>query len=404
MLLAFYIAAFPMLEYVGNFPGLPFGFAWYFAYPLFILLTVYWLIHLSKNQESLRLNQMDTAVFFYLATMGLAAVQGFLKGHDLKILLWDFMPTTFFFGYFIFLYSPLKNKTRMLYDVLLCSAIFVSVQFIYALANYQSLVMLTRVVSEHVHIAQFAIPYTIAILIYSTSRRRKFISAFFLPVIVLATIICQQRSLYASAILTIAILFGIFLYTRREWIRKNMRLFTTYIGIVLLFIIVMGIILQIITEGKFLLTLYARIFIFLNLSRLSADTSWRVRWGEIGNALKGLEHFWFLGKGFGVSQITRFRYVRQIVLDQSYMYYIWKTGVVGLLGFLYMYLMFFKRAISTLRKSITSDERIIIITAVLNTFGMMLIAFANVSLGHFRLMFVWAALFACTEVIARKYE
>ena len=393
-----------MLEYIGNFPGLPFGFAWYVAYPLFILLIVYWLIYLLKNQEKFLLNQMDTAVVVYLALMFFAAVHGFFKGYELKILLWDFMPVSFFLGYFIFLYSPLKNKIGKFYTILLISSLFVSLQFVNAVAKYRTLVILFRIISEHIHIVQFAIPFLIATLIYSKSSGKKVLFSILLLLNILAVVFCQQRSLYAATALTVFFMCGVFLYTRRDWIKRNSTRFMLIIASIVTIIIVMFIVLQIITKGKFFLTLYSRLFIFLNLNRLSSDISWKGRWREIRSALHGLEHFWLFGKGFGVSQITRFRYVRQIVLDQSYIYYIWKTGAVGLLSFLYMYFIFFKRAISTLKKAITTDERIFIIAALLNTAGMMLIAFANVSLGHFRLMFVWAALFACTEIIARKYD
>lgn len=393
-----------MLEYIGNFPGLLFGFAWYIAYPLFILLIAYWLIYLLKNQEKFLLNQMDTAVAVYLAVMFFTAVHGFFKGYELKILLWDFMPVSFFLGYFIFLYSPLKNKIGKFYTILLISSLFVSLQFLNAVVKYRTLVILFRIISEHIHIVQFAIPFLMATLIYSKSSGKKVLFSILLLLNILAVVFCQQRSLYAATALTVFFMCGVFLYTRRDWIKRNSTRFMLIIASIVTIIIVMFIVLQIITKGKFFLTLYSRLFIFLNLNRLSSDISWKGRWREIRSALHGLEHFWLFGKGFGVSQITRFRYVRQIVLDQSYIYYIWKTGVVGLLSFLYMYFIFFKRAISTLKKAITTDERIFIIAALLNTAGMMLIAFANVSLGHFRLMFVWAALFACTEIIARKYD
>jgi hypothetical protein len=34
----------------------------------------------------------------------------------------------------------------------------------------------------------------------------------------------------------------------------------------------------------------------------------------------------------------------------------------------------------------------------------MLVAASNSSIAHYRLIFIWATLFACTEIIARKYE
>jgi hypothetical protein len=404
LLLAFYVSAFPMLSYLGNFPGIPIGFTWYIGIPLFVLLCTYWFIHLSSNREHVVLNQMDIAVIIYLAVMFLAAINGFFKDYDRKVLMYDFMPALFFLGYFIFLYSPLKDRIKRYYDVLLISAVFVSLQFIYALTHYKSFVVLARIVSEHIHIAQFALPYILLTLIYSTSRRRRLLGALCLPLIVLGVILCQQRSLYMTMVLTLLMLAGVFLYSRRAWIKTHLARSFMYIALAIFMITIFFVLLQTVTGGKFLLTLYSRAFIFLNLSRLSADLSWRIRWGEIRSALEGLQHFWLFGKGFGAWQITRFRYVRQIVLDQSYMYYIWKTGFIGLASVLYMHFIFFKRGMSALRKNLTKDDKIIVISALLNTAGMMLIAFANVSIGHFRLMFVWAGIFACTELIARKYD
>lgn len=403
LLLAFYIAAFPMLEYLGNFPGLIIGFSWKIAYPLFALLIIYWSIYLLTHRENFLLNRMDIAIIIYLVIMSISGVSGFLRGYDRKIFLYDFLPIPFFLGYFIFLYSPLRNKLKKYYDFLLAIAIFVSFQFIYAVVNYKSLFFLGRIVSEHIHIAQLAIPYIIATLIFSTSRTRKILFSFPLLLVISGVIISQQRSLYAATSLTIVFLTGVFLYTRRVWIKNNLSRFATYITAACLLIVAITTIIQIITRGKFLTTLNARFFIFLNLEQLSADTSWKGRWREINHALKGLKHFWFFGQGFGASHITRFRFTRQFVLDQSYLYLIWKTGVIGLLSLLYMYFTFFTRNIKTLRKKITNDEKIFLITALFNAAGMILIAFANVSIAHFRLLFIWGALFASTEIIARKY-
>jgi hypothetical protein len=404
LILAFYVSALPMLEYLGNFPGLPIGFTWYIGYPLFGMLVFYWIIYLCKNNEVIKFNQMDIAVLIYLIAMSLALINGLFRPYDHKSLLYDFMPASFFLGYFIFIYSPLKHKIRWFYMILLISSIFVSFQFISAVVKYKTMVVLFRIVSEHIHIAQFAIPFSLLTLIYSQSKWRKILFSFFLILNILAVIFCQQRSLYAAIGLTILSLAVVFLYTRRVWIKSNYNKFIFIIGSIFAAIILALTVLQVVTEGKFLMTLYSRFFIFLNLSRLSSDTSWEGRWREIRSALHGLEHFWLFGKGFGVSQITRFRLVKQIVLDQSYMYYIWKTGFFGLLSLLFMYFVFFKRVITTLKKSILTEDKVFLGTALLTTAGMMLIAFANVSIGHFRLMFVYAGIFACAEIIARKYE
>jgi len=220
----------------------------------------------------------------------------------------------------------------------------------------------------------------------------------------LGVIFSQQRALYGSVGLSILFMVGIFIYVRREWIKNNLNFLGVYASIAVIIIALIFIIFQSATGGKFLPTLYARTFILLNPELLGKDISWAIRFNEVKAALKGFEHFWLFGQGFGASQVTRFRYVAQITVDNSYAYLIWKTGIVGLLSLIYMYFIFFKRGIQTLRKDITIEEKIYLITALLNATGMLLVAFTNASIAHYRLIFVWSALFACVETIARKYD
>jgi hypothetical protein len=194
------------------------------------------------------------------------------------------------------------------------------------------------------------------------------------------------------------------IYTRREFIRNHITLFFRY---ALAAIALIGIGLtaaQAATDGTFLTTISSRIFIFLNIGELSLDISWQIRWTEIDDALQDIGKFWLFGQGFGASFVTRSRYMLAITVDQSYVYLIWKTGVIGLLSFLYMYFVFFKRGIGSLLKKISNQDRVFVLAAMLNMAGMMLVAMTNASIPHYRLMFVWAGFFGLTEAIARKYE
>jgi hypothetical protein len=336
--------------------------------------------------------------------MSLSILRGFLQGFDLKKIFADANNLPFYMAYFIFLYSPLRNKVKYFYDLLLVFSVLMSLQFFYAVAHFKTLFVLHRIVSRHVHLAQFAIPYLIITFIYSTSRRRKILFASLIPFPLLAVIFAQQRALYGCTALTILFLICIFLYARRTWIKKNLLKFTYLITATLAVLIITGVILQLATGGRFLLTLYARFYVFLNVQYLGFDLSWRIRWREIQSIFRNFGDFWLFGQGFGAFAISRSRYTLQLSVDNAYAYLIWKTGIIGLMSFIYMHLTFLKRGIKTLRKKITSDDRIFITTALVNTVGIMLIAVTNSSIVHYRLMFVWAALFACTEIIARKYD
>jgi hypothetical protein len=404
ILLAFYVSSFEVRGYLIYFPGISIWYSWKASYPLFGLLILYWIVYLTRNKEHFIFNQMDKAVLVYLVVMFLGAFNGFFRGYDRMLVLYDFVSVPFFFGYFIFLYSPMKEKIGMFYDFLLSFAVFVGFQFIYAVTKFQTGFFLTRIVSEHIHIALFAAPYATATLIFSTSRARKIISAIALPILITGVILCQQRSLYATTGLTMILLFGLYAYRRRAYIKTHIRQFVRYTFLALALIIAIFLIAQSLSGGKFLTTISSRLFIFLNIGELNRDISWQIRWNEIDDALHGLGHFWLFGKGFGASFITRFRYMLTLTVDQSYVYLIWKTGIIGLFTFLYLYFVFLKRGITTLLKRISDQDRIFLLAALLNIGGMMIVALANVSLPHYRLMFVWAGLFAATEAIARKYD
>ncbi len=404
MLLAIYICSFAIYGYLVYFPGFSFMYTVKISYPLFILLVMYWVIYLLKDRETFKFKQMDVAVMIFLAAMFLATINGLSRGYSRGVLIGDIVSLPFALSYFIFLYSPLKKRVNVFYNLLLACTIFVSIHFIYAVATFKTLFFLQRVVSRHIHLAQFAIPYIIATLIYSKSRRRRFLFAFLIPLVLLGVVFSQQRALYGSIALTIITLAGIFIYAKRKWIRDNLKTFAVYLITIIALVVIILAISQTAAKGKFLVTFYSRILLFLNPSLLSRDMSWAIRVGEISSALKGLEHFWLFGKGFGAAQVSRFRYVTQTTIDNSYAYLIWKTGIIGLLSLLYVYFTFFKRALLTLRKRISEDERILLITALLNAAGMMIIAFTNSSIAYYRLIFIWAALFACTEIIARKYD
>lgn len=404
IILAFYVASFEVRGYLVYFPGISIWYSWKISYPLFGLLILYWIVYLTRNKEHFVYNEMDKAVLVYLVVMFLGALHGLFLGYDRMLLLYDFVSIPFFIAYFIFVYSPMKEKIGLFYDFLLAFAVFVSLQFIYAVTKFQAGFFLKRIVSEHIHIGLFGVPYAMATLIYSTSSARKIVSAIALPIVILGVILCQQRSLYASIGLTMVFLFGLYVYRRRVFIRAHVQQFVRYTIIALTLIVAIFIIAQTLSGGKFLSTISSRLFIFMNIGELNRDISWQIRWTEIGDALHGLNRFWLFGQGFGASFITRQRYMLALTVDQSYVYLIWKTGVVGLFTFLYMYFVFFKRGIITLLKRISDQDRIFLLAALLNIAGMMIVALANVSLPHWRLLFVWAGLFAATEAIARKYD
>jgi O-antigen ligase len=210
--------------------------------------------------------------------------------------------------------------------------------------------------------------------------------------------------MYASIALTILFYLCVLAYTRRAWIRKNLVKFSSIITGTLVLIATIFVIAQIATEGRFLLTLYARFYVFLNIQYLGFDISWQIRWSEIQRVLENFNDSWLFGQGFGTFTISRSRFEMQLTVDNSYAYLLWKSGIMGLLSFLYMYFVFLRRGVATLKKRVSPQDKVFIITALVNAIGLMLVGMTNSSIAHYRLILVWASLFACIEVIARRYD
>lgn len=403
-LLALYISIFAIQGYLVYFPGFTLSYTILISLPLFMLLLTYWLIYLTREKELFTLNQMDIAIVFFLGVALIATANGLLRNYNKSLVLSDAVPLVFTLGYFVFLYSPLRRKIESFYLLLFIASIFVSLHFIYAAASFRILFFLQRIVSRHIHLTQFAIPLAMTILIYSPSRKRKIVCSFALPLFLVAVILSQQRALYGSVGLTVLFLIGLFIYTRRAWIGGNRGMFIMYAAFTCILITALLLAVQILSKGRFLPTLFFRLSIFLNPNLLSRDISWAIRWGEINNAMKSLGQEWILGVGLGASRVTRYRFVTQATLDNSYAFLLWKTGIIGLVAFLYMYAVFFIRGLKTLKKNISTDHRIIVTTALVNAAGLMIVAMTNSSIAHYRFIFVWMSLVACTEVITRHYE
>ncbi|MEO0093545.1 MAG: hypothetical protein ABIK67_04745, partial [candidate division WOR-3 bacterium] len=164
------------------------------------------------------------------------------------------------------------------------------------------------------------------------------------------------------------------------------------------------ILLQNLTQGRLLTTVFTRIIIFLSPKLVKYDISAITRISEIKNALSTVGNDFLFGRGLGDAVVTRWREVEQITVDNTFAYLYWKTGLIGLLSFVAVILYFLRRCITTLRKQLLAQEKIFVLSALLNMVALLVVAFFNVCLAAYRPMLVWSATLAVVESIARKYE
>jgi hypothetical protein len=419
-LAAFYCLSFPEKYFLHNFPGIPVYFIWTIGYPLFLILLGYWFLYLIRNQtfgrpessESFsfstmiasRIKVMDVLLLTFIVAFSLSGILGYLKGNNRTYWAYDLMSLSLYLSYFIYYYSPLRKNPKLFYDFVLFCSILVSTQFIYSLIQLGGTVFLRRVISEHIHITLMAISYLGATIIYSSSKLRRIIFPLLLIIVLVGVLISQQRALWASVGVTLIILLLIFTYEKRRLLFASVTKVLVGMGLA---IIVMGglfILLQILTKGKLLPTIISRILIFVSPNLLRFDISAIERITAIKNALSEVGDNFLFGQGLGASIVSRWRLAEQLTVDNSLVFLYWKTGILGLFSFIILILYFFYRCFSTLRKKLITEEKIYVLSALINMLGLIIVAFTNVCIVHYRFIIVWAATFAVVELIARKYE
>lgn len=400
--LCFYIIIFEEYYYAQYFPGLPIYYLWPLATGLFVLLLIYWLIYLLKNQTSFQIKSLDILIIIFLFFVILSTLNGLLRGYDAKSWRWDILPYPFYLSYFIFIYSKLKTKTKFFYNIVLLLSIPVALTMIYTLSQLKGAILLQRIVTQNIHMMQFAIPYAGLIAIYSQSLKRRIICTLLLPIFVLAVIISQQRALLFTTFLSSFVLFIIFIKIVYKPLKKNTKLILMLIMIAVL--IIPFVIIESITKESLLLTFISRFYIFLNPTNFTSDASWQIRWQEIVRVLPQINENLIFGAGLGATTISRHRLILQITVDNSYVYVLWKMGIIGLLSFLSIHYMLIKRCRLVLKHTKIVDEKIFATTILLNTIGMLLIGVTNAGIAHYRFLFIWLALMASIELTARKYD
>ena len=142
----------------------------------------------------------------------------------------------------------------------------------------------------------------------------------------------------------------------------------------------------------------------MDIEETLADVSYTIRANEVVEAIRTIKSDFLIGKGIGASVVTRWRFMEHATVDNSYAYLYWKMGIFGLIAFLGFYVVFFVRSLKLLIHPIKSNERIFVVTTILNFVALFIVALTNVCIVHYRFILIWAASIGFVEYLVRKYE
>ncbi len=377
-------------------------------YAIFTIFLLYWIVSLVLKKRKFKIGPLGYAILIYVLISVFAFFHGYIAGNFKgfrPMLVSEIFPQLMYLSFFVFLTTDLRKiRLRVLFDGMLIISAFIGIQIMYAFSQ-NTLAAFTRINTNTVQISLFAIPYVIAILFFDQSVRRKVFSSIALLPILGALLICLQRSLWLAAMVIVVVSILIFFYKRGFSIGKIAGfLIGGGSGIFLLFVVTL-LVLSKITGGAAGLVILKRLISLVNIGYLRVDMSAYIRITEIRQALAKLSGYqWIIGRGIGDSFYSYLRTKTKIYFDNSYAWVLWKMGIIGMVSFLSIFFLFFKRVIFLIRQKTSKEDFIYIMVIGLNMLGIMICSLGNASLIKFRYIMMWAVSMAILEMIYRKYK
>ncbi|MFO7891893.1 MAG: O-antigen ligase family protein [bacterium] len=368
----------------------------------FILIICLFISFIEKrninNYLSSNINLDDKIIFSFFIWGFIAIFWGLVNNNPVHYIVIDFYFITLFLSFFIIKNSFVnKKKLLQVWLFIFVITVLVSIEYIYVTfreAKTTSM-FITRVSTQQPHIAQVSIPFILSYNLFLKKRNHLLFSVILLLPIFLMIFFSQQRALWLGIFLSIIALF--FLYYNQKGLKlKNIIKFLIIIILILAFFAVVILLVDYFLFDSALITLLERLE---SLTNLKEDTSLAIRLNEIKNALHNWKNNIFLGTGLGDSiNLVTLHHVSPNIVDNSYIFVLWKTGIIGLILFLFLLLYFLQKGIKIYFTSQDTIIKTITSAAVSSLFGLMIIALTNVCLIHYRFIIIWSIILGSISI------
>ncbi|MBN1479531.1 hypothetical protein EH223_16555 [candidate division KSB1 bacterium] len=399
-ILAFYVAVFPSYASYLRYPYLK---LWVFLEVIAIFLLVMFFYDFSQRimrKEKLfflKFSLMDKAVALFLVWTLFSAIWGMVNGGDMKYIYTEF----YFFGLYIVYFIIRRNfdDLQQLWLVFIVISVIVCFVYIYIAFRETGLgsgFLIKRVSTQQPHLAQLAFPLLLSYFFFKSKTAHKMLIWLCIIPVFLMIFFSQQRGLWVGIIFSTLLLWGFSLI--REGVSiKNFLKFVLFLIAASAFIVTVAFFIDKFFLGSTLLTLVER---FNTLMKLSTDMSLKVRMGEISHAMQQWRYVPIIGTGFGatINPVILEHYPNNAV-DNSYAVFLWKGGIIGLLIYLSITVLFFYRGFYVFKNTHNRNAQRLAAALLAGLAGLMVIALTNSCLAYYRYNIFWAMTLATIEVM-----
>ncbi len=397
-LVCFYIIVLPDYGWGKHYPFFKIFVSYQVVTALIFMAVLFWWAKTALHRKGImHLTALDKTVLAFLLVILLSAFIGFLKGHPTKYIYKEFYFLSLYSIYFIVVKGVTDpNWVKQFWQLLVISTLVASLQYLFVTLSEVSVgeLLIARVTTQQPHLAQLVIPYLASFFLFSASHTKK-IFAFMLSVPILVMVfLSQQRSLWVGVPFSIFLLWIFSLFRKRITLRALAKAIPGALFFIFLLIALL-LFLDKLFAGSTVATLAVR---FETLLRVAEDQSALARMAEINIALEQWRGDILFGTGLGATIHRVATHMIYDVLDNSYAFILWKAGLLGLLSYVLMIVLFYQRGIAIFRKSGDTYQRIVA-SALSGFAGLMLIALTNSSLMLYRFIIIWAVLFGSLEFL-----
>lgn len=409
ILMLCYISFLPVYNWGSRYPffrGLYFNYSFLIG---FILLTLAWILCERKFNHARprwKPSGSDWMMGLFLVMVVFSMLRGLVEYQESNVILVEATLLMLYVFYFIFTRHFEIDSMQSIVKIVFIICVAVSIEFILlALSELDSSsILVKRIVTQQPHLAQVGLPMSVGYVLFSDRMHKKLLSILCGLLMAGMAFFSQQRGLWIGLFFSILLMGGFAFFRDRVTVVKILKYgLIICLGVALL--IGSLFILDRLLFGSVLTTVLER---FGTLTTLSTDASLKIRFAEITRALSQWDDSVvtvFFGSGMGASyeaiDIERsFSYS----VDNSYMWIMWKMGIIGLAFFLGIIVNFYYKGIRIFNGTKVMKHRRVAAVLMSGMGGLLLIGMTNACLSNYRFIIIWALMLSAIEMLHRQFR
>ena len=351
------------------------------------LLLYFWLEKTQHPTINKKLNKRSSPWFWFILVL-IAAINGFKNGQTAHIAITEMI---FLGSYGLLLLfrdwfnriSPIKVWSALIW--LGAATALLYILLFMAEGGLQGI----RIVTRQTHVILAFLPLIISRIFVDRSNFNKICFALMASIMILAITVSQQRGLWVGTAVSLAIFMA--LYMIQPGIKKKKIQILFLAAGLFSALLILLIMMQPATSQL----LFKRV---LSLLWGLSDPSMQLRISDTGRVLAQWQDnlgSLLIGSGLGAQfeSIDPMR-TSPYFIDHSWVYLLWKTGIIGVGLFILIFLKTLTRGIKAVRHGLTHEKRMLAAALLSGLCGLIVVSFTNGCLVFYRFIPIWSLMMA----------